>query len=162
MEINYEEKNMSARGPMTTALLLIATVITPCVFPAAAEEIPAQLPDPDDKMTPIAAKTLPEFAGKSVKQLQEDFRKHNLGMFIHYNMATYTGDEWVRGYPDPSTFNPGGKVDTDACSGKRGLAPETRRATWITWRRHTRGTPTTCSTSARIGRARLWSRASRH
>ena len=51
---------------------------------------------------------------KSVKQLQEDFRKLEFGMFIHYNMATYTGDEWVKGYPDPSTFNPGGKVDTDA------------------------------------------------
>mgnify|MGYP001811871199 FL=1 len=35
-------------------------------------------------------------------------------MFIHYNMATYKGVEWVEGYPDPSEFNPGGKVDTDA------------------------------------------------
>jgi len=35
-------------------------------------------------------------------------------MFIHYNMATYKGVQWVEGYPDPSTFNPGGKVDTDA------------------------------------------------
>lgn len=51
---------------------------------------------------------------KSVKQLQDDFRKLEFGMFIHYNMATYTGDEWVKGYPDPSTFDPGGKVDTDA------------------------------------------------
>jgi alpha-L-fucosidase len=29
-------------------------------------------------------------------------------------MATYTGDEWVKGYHDPSIFNPGGTIDTDA------------------------------------------------
>ncbi len=49
-----------------------------------------------------------------VAQLQADFRKLEFGMFLHYNMATYTGDEWVKGYPDPSTFDPGGKIDTDA------------------------------------------------
>jgi alpha-L-fucosidase len=53
-------------------------------------------------------------AKKSVTQLQEDFRKLDFGMFIHYNMATYHGVQWVEGYPDPSTFDPGGKVDTDA------------------------------------------------
>ena len=46
--------------------------------------------------------------------LQEEFIKLKFGMFIHYNMATYTGEQWVAGYPDPSTFNPGGTVDTDA------------------------------------------------
>lgn len=51
---------------------------------------------------------------KSVKQLQEDFRKLEFGMFIHYNMATYKGVQWVSGYPDPSTFDPGGRIDTDA------------------------------------------------
>ena len=51
---------------------------------------------------------------KSVKEMQEEFLKLKFGMFIHYNMATYTGEQWVTGYPDPSTFNPGGKVDTDA------------------------------------------------
>lgn len=129
---------------------------------------------------------------KSVKQLQEDFRKLSFGMFIHYNMATYTGDEWVRGYPDPSTFNPGGMVDTDAwadaavaagmkygvlttkhvggfClwdskpgSGKRGLAPETPRAPWATWPKRTPGTRTSYSMSAPIGRARFWNQVSRH
>lgn len=49
-----------------------------------------------------------------VKQLQEDFVKLKFGMFIHYNMATYVGQEWVAGYPDPSVFDPGGVVDTDA------------------------------------------------
>ena len=51
---------------------------------------------------------------RSVEQLQEDFRKLDFGMFIHYNMATYHGVQWVEGYPDPSTFDPGGRIDTDA------------------------------------------------
>lgn len=51
---------------------------------------------------------------KSVKELQDDFLELRLGMFICYNMATYEEDEWVEGYPDPSTFNPGAKVNTDA------------------------------------------------
>jgi alpha-L-fucosidase len=53
-------------------------------------------------------------AKKKLANLQEDFLKLKFGMFIHYNMATYKGQEWVEGYPDPSDFNPGGKVDTDA------------------------------------------------
>jgi hypothetical protein len=53
-------------------------------------------------------------AKKSVKELQDDFRKLKFGMFIHYNMATYHGVQWVPGYPSPSTFDPGGTVDTDA------------------------------------------------
>ena len=51
---------------------------------------------------------------KSVKELQDDFLKLRFGMFICYNMATYKEVEWVEGYPDPSTFNPGAKVNTDA------------------------------------------------
>jgi alpha-L-fucosidase len=63
----------------------------------------------------LAGREAPANPGKeSVKQLQEDFRKLQFGMFIHYNMATYKGVQWVSGYPDPSTFDPGGKVDTDA------------------------------------------------
>jgi hypothetical protein len=50
----------------------------------------------------------------SVKQLQADFLKLKFGMFIHFNMATFTGEQWTTGYPDPSTFNPGGTIDTDA------------------------------------------------
>ncbi len=40
---------MPAKGPMTTALLLVTMAMTPFVFPVAAKEIPAQLPDPADK-----------------------------------------------------------------------------------------------------------------
>jgi len=65
--------------------------------------------DPEPKPE-LAAPT----AEKSVKELQEDFLKLKFGMFLHYNMATYTGEQWVKGYPDPSTFNPEGLVDTDA------------------------------------------------
>jgi len=54
------------------------------------------------------------FTNKTVKELQDEFRKLKFGMFIHYNMATYKGVQWVAGYPDPSDFNPGGKIDTDA------------------------------------------------
>jgi len=51
---------------------------------------------------------------KRVKEMQDEFLKLKFGMFIHYNMATYKGVEWVEGYADPSTFDPGGPVDTDA------------------------------------------------
>lgn len=49
-----------------------------------------------------------------VARLQAEFRKLDFGMFLHYNMATYKNAQWVVGYPDPSTFDPGGKIDTDA------------------------------------------------
>jgi alpha-L-fucosidase len=50
----------------------------------------------------------------SVEELQAGFRKLGFGMFLHYNMATYHGTQWVEGYPCPSTFDPGGAIDTDA------------------------------------------------
>ena len=50
-----------------------------------------------------------------MKQLRQDFRKLKFGMFIHYSMATYTGEEWVVGYRSPADFNPGiDTIDTDA------------------------------------------------
>jgi len=54
-------------------------------------------------------------AKKPVKQMQEEFLKLKLGMFIHYNMATYKGVQWVAGYQSPADFNPGVEtIDTDA------------------------------------------------
>lgn len=50
----------------------------------------------------------------SMEQQKADFLKLKFGMFIHFNMATYTGEQWTTGYPDPSMFNPGGPIDTDA------------------------------------------------
>lgn len=44
----------------------------------------------------------------------DEFLDLKFGMFIHFNMATYIGNQWNPGYADPSTFNPGvGTIDTD-------------------------------------------------
>jgi len=52
---------------------------------------------------------------RTVASLQQDFRKLELGMFIHYNMATYQGTQWVNGYPSPAKFDPKVEtIDTDA------------------------------------------------
>ena len=84
------------------AVCLLAAMVIVVANLAAAEKINT---DPKRKLP--ATK-------KSVKELQEDFRKLKFGMFVHYNMATYKGVEWVAGYHSPSDFNPGGKIDTDA------------------------------------------------
>ena len=53
-------------------------------------------------------------SNKSIKELQADFLKLKFGMFLHYNMATYTGEQWVKGYRSPADFNPGVEtIDTD-------------------------------------------------
>lgn len=47
--------------------------------------------------------------------IEENFLELKFGMFIHYNMATYKGVQWVEGYPDPSEFDPGvNMIDTDS------------------------------------------------
>ena len=53
-------------------------------------------------------------ARADLAKLKEDFLKLKFGMFLHYNMATYQGVQWVEGYPSPAEFTPGGPVDTDA------------------------------------------------
>jgi alpha-L-fucosidase len=50
----------------------------------------------------------------SLKNMQAAFLELEFGIFIHYNMATYQGVQWVSGYPSPADFNPGGEVNTDA------------------------------------------------
>lgn len=42
------------------------------------------------------------------------FAKLKFGMFLHFNMATYRNAQWARDYADPSTFDPGGPIETDA------------------------------------------------
>ena len=64
-------------------------------------------------MPPASASETPADTNK-VTQLQKEFRDLKFGMFLHYNMATYHGVQWVEGYPSPSTFDPGGRIDTDA------------------------------------------------
>ncbi len=61
-----------------------------------------------DAATPSAT------AEKSIKKMQDEFLKLKFGMFIHYNMETYKGVQWVSEYQNPADFNPGGKIDTDA------------------------------------------------
>jgi len=76
-----------------------------------AESILAALPG---RGTSATQDKNPPGTKKTVEQLQKDFRKLQFGMFIHYNMATYKGVQWVAGYHSPADFDPGGKVDTDA------------------------------------------------
>jgi alpha-L-fucosidase len=76
---------------------------------AEAVSVPAAAEKGDPAKTTLPA------AERSVAQLQEDFRKLEFGMFIHYNLATYKGVEWVAGYHSPADFNPGvDTIDTDA------------------------------------------------
>ncbi|RME94413.1 MAG: hypothetical protein D6766_05880 [Verrucomicrobia bacterium] len=64
-----------------------------------------------DRSTPADG---PKPADASLAALQSEFLGLKFGMFIHFNMATFQGVEWVEGYPDPAEFDPGGRVDTDA------------------------------------------------
>jgi len=60
------------------------------------------------------AKPNPSATTQSIEKLQAEFLKLRFGMFIHFNMATYKGVQWVAGYHSPADFNPGGDIDTDA------------------------------------------------
>ncbi|MGB0744719.1 MAG: alpha-L-fucosidase [Opitutales bacterium] len=52
---------------------------------------------------------------RSLEQQMTDFRDLDFGMFIHFNMATYLGVEWVAGYHSPADFAPDVEtIDTDA------------------------------------------------
>ncbi len=91
---------MTTRSRIKAGRLLVVAALT--LFACSAARA---LSEPDGKA--------PEME-ESVKLLQEDFLKLKFGMFLHYNMATYHGVQWVPGYPSPADFNPGGPVDTDA------------------------------------------------
>jgi len=65
-------------------------------------------------MVQLLTKPKKQALSEEETELQDEFLKLKFGMFIHYNMATYKGVQWVSGYHDPSTFNPGSKIDTDA------------------------------------------------
>ena len=81
---------------------LLAAILMGCSIVSAAEKSNA---NPQQKSFGM---------NKSIKELQENFRKLEFGMFIHYNMATYKGVQWVEGYHSPADFDPGGTIDTDA------------------------------------------------
>jgi len=63
---------------------------------------------------PSSTLETPEDHSESINAMKEDFLRLKFGMFIHFNMETFKGVQWVAGYADPAEFNPGGKVDTDA------------------------------------------------
>ena len=65
-------------------------------------------------LSPLLIQALVAEPEKSVDAQQEEFLKLKFGMFIHFNMETYKGVQWVAGYHSPADFNPGGKIDTDA------------------------------------------------
>ena len=75
-----------------------------------ASVIPQQL---DSQKTNGGSLSGTSAAGKSVNEMQDEFLKLKFGMFIHYNMETYKGVQWVSGYQNPADFNPVGKIDTD-------------------------------------------------
>ena len=81
---------------------LMVTLAMSTVYDAAAKSNNANL----KQAAPVAA--------KSVREMQEEFLKLKFGMFIHFNMATYKGVQWVSGYHSPADFNPGRRIDTDA------------------------------------------------
>jgi alpha-L-fucosidase len=39
-------------------------------------------------------------------QLQQEFLKWKFGLFLHFNIATFNGEEWANGYENPLTFAP--------------------------------------------------------
>jgi alpha-L-fucosidase len=93
---------VNKKSSFAATCLLVAMVIV-VAYVSAAEKSNA---NPKQK-SPARKKT--------VKELQEDFLKLKFGMFIHFNLATYKGVQWIAGYHDPSTFNPGvDTIDTDA------------------------------------------------
>lgn len=53
-----------------------------------------------------------EPAERPLEKLREDFLSWKLGLFLHFNIATFNGQEWANGYEDPLTFNPT-KLDCD-------------------------------------------------
>ena len=56
----------------------------------------------------LATLTLNSFAEepKSAAQSQEEFLSWKLGLFLHFNVATFTERDWANGYEAPATFAP--------------------------------------------------------
>jgi alpha-L-fucosidase len=54
----------------------------------------AQQPNPTSAPDEVTAK------------IGEDFLQWKFGLFLHFNIATFNGQEWAGGYEDPATFAP--------------------------------------------------------
>ena len=98
----------------TVILTLAALLLAPLAALAAADE--SKLPGKPNTAERNKADPKPAVPAttKSLKQMQEDFLKLKIGMFIHFNLETYKGVQWVAGYHSPADFNPGARIDTDA------------------------------------------------
>jgi alpha-L-fucosidase len=58
---------------------------------------------PRDAATEVSAPPI-----KTLVELQNDFMTLKFGMFLHFNMGTFTGEEWATPHGDPKRFNPVG------------------------------------------------------
>ncbi len=95
---------MSGRAWSVLVTVVVATVMGATLAAALVEEDADSRPQDEQ----------PTSEAQPVAVLQEEFRRLEFGMFIHFNMATYHGVQWVEGYPDPSSFDLGSSIDTDA------------------------------------------------
>jgi alpha-L-fucosidase len=62
----------------------------------------------NNKTHPQAAKQnqLVPQSDETLKKKQEEFLKWKFGMFLHFNMSTFSGSEWSNGYEDTTLFRP--------------------------------------------------------
>ena len=59
----------------------------------------------------VAAATAPEKAAAAagagvLAPRQHDFMQWRFGLFLHFNMSTFSGSEWANGYENPDNFAP--------------------------------------------------------
>ena len=57
----------------------------------------------------MAALPLPALAqapARDLKRIQERFLRLRFGLFLHFNMGTFSGREWATGYENPNIFAP--------------------------------------------------------
>lgn len=48
----------------------------------------------------------PQAPDAATAKLSEQFLSWKFGLFLHFNIATFNGQEWANGYEDPATFAP--------------------------------------------------------
>jgi alpha-L-fucosidase len=66
---------------------------------------------------------------------QRDFMTWRFGLFLHFNLATFSGTDWAGGYEDPLLFNPA-RLD---CSQWADAAKEAGMTYMVLTAKHTEG-----------------------